>query len=212
MGCLRLAFLLSILLLAACEGGGAGRSGDITERIPHVNAPLDTTHVIVTTADTTVAPSGTGKAIRDPSWKGATLGGYPPIDELTFARYSNPQLRISIAYPDSLLKPGEPVGEGRGIELASTAGDVKALIFGIEKSTHEDLESQYRSILENPETRTTYRARQQTWYVISGREGEEVFYEKSVLDGGVLRTFRIHYPATKKTYFDAVTAMMASSF
>jgi hypothetical protein len=121
-------------------------------------------------------------------------------------------LRFSIAYPDTILKPGELIGEGRGIELGSREGDVRVLVYGVEKSTQDDLEVQYRTVLGDPETQVTYRAREETLYIVSARHGDEIVYEKSVLQNGVLRTFRIHYPASKKSYFDGLTAIMSASF
>jgi hypothetical protein len=66
--------------------------------------------------------------------------------------------------------------------------------------------------LTNPEALVTYRARDEEWYIVSGRQGDHIFYEKSALDGAVLKTFRIIYPPENRSYFDAVTAVMATSF
>ena len=200
-------------MLISCGGGSDGDDVDrFGYRLPLVEAPLDTNNVIITAGDSAAAAAGTGDAIRNPSWTGAKLSGFPDFADLEYVRYQNAQLRYSIAYPDTILKPGEPIGEGRGVGFTSREGDVRMLVYGVEKSTQDDLEVQYRSLLGDPETRVTYRAREQTLYIVSGRQGDEIIYEKSVLQDGVLRTFRIQYPVGKKSYFDGLTAIMSASF
>lgn len=205
-------FLALSCALMSCRGGASSDDAGMGYRLPLVEAPLDTSNVIVTVSDSAAAAAGTGDAIRNPSWTNAKLPSYPDFAHLDFARYQNIQMGYSIAYPDTILKPGEPIGEGRGLEFGSREGDIRMLVYGVEKSTQDDLENQYRSVLENPEMRMTYRAREETLYIVSGRQGNEIVYEKSVLQDGVLRTFRIQYPASKKAYFDGLTAIMSASF
>lgn len=199
--------------LVGC-GGEIGSDEELAEgRLPHVEAPLDTVQVIETRADTGgVVVGNSGAAIAEPAWTRADLAGYPDPKKLHYVRYTNPPFNYSIAYPDTLLKPAGPIGETRGMEFSSTAGDVRMLVYAIETSTREDLNAQYQTVLEDPEVQVTYRARDEDSYIVAGRKGDEIFYEKSLSSEGMLKTFRIQYPVSKKAYFDAVTAMMSASF
>ena len=210
---MRHAILIAIALLVAACGGSADSVEEIVEkRLPHVNAPLDTVNVIETTQDTSVVEITSGAEMAEPAWKTLDLRGLPDPKELHFTRYENPDYNYSIAYPDSLLKTVQPVGENRGMEFASPRQDVNMLVYAIEASTREDLDAQYRAALNSPETSVLYRARDENWYIVSGKKGDDIFYEKSISDGGMLKTFRIEYPSARKDYYDAVTAIISASF
>lgn len=181
-------------------------------RLPHVNAPLDTVNVIETAPDTGSVEIASGAALAEPAWTNLETGGLPDPKLLHFTRYENAAYLYSIAYPDSLLRQVQPVGENRGAEFASPAGDVRMLVYAAEESTREEMDAQYRSALGSPGATIIYRARDDDWYIVSGEEGEQIFYEKSMSHGGMLKTFRIQYPAARKAYYDAVTAIMSASF
>jgi len=200
------------LLIAACGGDGSDPSGDQTHRLPHLSAPLDTIQIIETTADSGLVEMASEASLEEPGWMSLSIRGIPHPKDLRFSRYENRAFGYSIAYPDTLLRMVQPVGENRGMEFASSDGSVRMLVYAVEASTREDLDAQYRAALSNPDVEVTYRARDQNWYIVSGQEGAEIFYEKSFSEDGVLKTFRIEYPAAEKAYYDAVTAMMSASF
>lgn len=201
-----------LLLLGGCGSGEEERDDDIEARLPHVDAPLDTVRVIQTTEDTSVVEIASGADLAEPAWKSLHAQGLPDPKRLQFTRYENAAYNYSIAYPDTLLNEVQLIGNDRGMEFASSDNEVRMLVFAVEASTREDLDAQYRSALENPEAQIIYRARDENWYIVSGSDGDEVFYEKSLADAGVLKTFRMQYPASQKAYYDAVTAIMSASF
>lgn len=209
----RYALLIALVALTAACGGPEQPAEDVVDaRLPHVNAPLDTVSVIESTQDTSVVEIASGAEMAEPAWKNLDLRGLPDPKELHFTRYENQQFNYTLAYPDSLLKMVQPVGDNRGMEFASARGDVRMLVYAIEASTREDLDAQYRAALNNPESSVLYRARDENWYIVSGMKGSDVFYEKSISDGDMLKTFRIEYPASRKDYYDAVTAVISASF
>lgn len=203
-----------VLFCAVAAGCGGGAEDDDVDRLPLVNAPLDTIGVVetVATPDSGVVASSAEIDLAEPDWITATLPGFPPAKDLKYTRYENSQYRYSLAYPDSLFGPVQPIGEGRGMEFSTSDSTARILVYADEESSQDDLEEQYHTTLQQPDGRVTYRARESTWYIISGTANERTFYEKGVLSEGMLRTLRIEYPASRRGYFDAVTAVMSASF
>lgn len=195
-------------------GCGTGTDDEDAIRLPLVDAPLDTVGVVenVPAPDTGVVATSAEIELADPEWLTARIPGFPPVKELEYTRYENPQYRYSLAYPDSLFGPVQSIGVGRGMEFSTSDSSARVLVYADEESSQDDLEAQYQNALQQPDGRVTYRARESSWYIISGTSNERVFYEKSVLSGGMLRTLRVEYPADRRGYFDAVTAVMSASF
>ena len=201
-----------LVICAGCGGDPGDRARDDLVRLPHVDAPLDTVQVIETTGDTSMVEIASGAELAEPPWKTLSERGLPDPKQLRFTRYENPAFGYSIAYPDTLFHEVQPIGDNRGMEFASPDNEVRMLVYAIEASTREDLDAQYRAALADPDAQITYRARDENWYIVSGREDDDIFYEKSLSDQEILKTFRIEYPASQKAYYDAVTAIMSASF
>ena len=203
-----------MVLCALFAGCGGGAEDDGVMWLPLVDAPLDTLNVVesIEVPESGVVATSADVDLAEPEWLKARLPGYPPVKALQYVRYDNPQYRYSLAYPDSLFGPVQPVGAGRGMEFSTSDSTSRILVYADEESSQDDLEEQYRNALRHPDGRVTYRARESSWYIISGIANERVFYEKSILSRGMLKTLRIEYPASRRDYFDAVTAVMSASF
>lgn len=205
-------FFCLFLLLTACGRSSDSDPAPSERRLPYAAAPLDSLRPLeaVPQADTS-APDAGGVWV-DSGWRNVRLDGLPGPGDLNYVRYTNTPYGYSIAYPDTLLSPDEPVGEDRGTTFVSASGDVRMIIYAAERAGYETLDEQYASVVEDPEVRITYRARDESFYVVSGLGGEYVFYEKAVAGESMITTFRIRYPVAKKAYYDAVAALIAASF
>lgn len=205
---------LAALAVGCMMWTGCGGGEEDAVQFPLVSAPLDTVGVVESTAraDTGVVATAAEVDLARPEWENVRMRGYPPPKALDFVRYENPAYGYSLAYPDTLFGPVQVIGEGRGMEFSTSDSTSRVLVFADEESSQDDFEEQYQAALLQPEGQVMYRARESSWYIVSGRVGERVFYEKSVLSEGVLRTLRVEYPADRRAYFDAVTAMMSASF
>ncbi len=202
-----------VVAFAAC-GGETDADVEAGLRLPLVYAPIDTMNAFDTfqETDSGVVESSSNVDLREPAWLSAHLAGNPSPKELRYVRHSNPQYGYAFVYPDTLFKPVQSIGDGRGIEFATSDDRSRILVYAIENAGREDLESQYQAVVFDSDARVTYRAREESWYIVAGTEREHAFYEKALLSGGVLKTFRINYPTEASDYFDAVTAVIASSF
>lgn len=196
--------------LTSC-GDGTDPADEAAARLPLVTAPIDTLKEIQAEPDSNMIEADGDERLQRPSWTSAELAGYPPPSRLVFSRYRNEQYGYSVAYPDTLLRQTAPVGEGRGMEFTSSLGGVGMLVYAMEGRSYEDMDEQYEDILEDPALDVTYRARDENFYIVAGRQGEASFYEKAVSAQGRVITLRLEYPAERRAYFDAVTALIAAS-
>ena len=58
----------------------------------------------------------------------------------------------------------------------------------------------------------TYRRIAKTWSVVSGRNKNGIFYEKILLENGIVRMFVLTYPPRQFVPFNAVSARLAECF
>jgi len=58
----------------------------------------------------------------------------------------------------------------------------------------------------------TYQIVKNNWYVQSGIYGDEIFYEKHIVNKNVVSGLRVEYPSIKKSEYDAIVTRIARSF
>jgi hypothetical protein len=128
--------------------------------------------------------------------------------------YHNDRYGTTIDYPD-FFKPQRPPDSDDGREFKSVDGagfwvaaSYNALDFNV--VTYRDF------ILKNLDAGAvvTYQARGDTWFVISGTKGGDIFYERHMLTHKAQLTedFGISYPSALKSTYDPLVARMAKSF
>lgn len=203
--------LICFFVLVSLSCGRSTEPNTSTGRLPYAGAPLDTLEDVDDRFQgevLTVEPDSVWSVLE---WEELTWIGLPSPGELSYVRYANERFGYSIAYPDTLLVPDEPVGEDRGMTFVSPFGDVQMMVYAMEQDSYEDLVAQYQAALEDAESTITYRAQDDDLYVVAGRRGSDVFYEKAVSGGGSITTFRMQYPVEDRAYFDALAALISAS-
>ncbi|HVF81475.1 MAG TPA: hypothetical protein VM884_06060 [Flavisolibacter sp.] len=58
----------------------------------------------------------------------------------------------------------------------------------------------------------SYKVLKPAWYVISGQNDEGIFYNKSIIKGGVQHHLRMQYPPAQKAIFDTLLGKISASF
>ena len=58
----------------------------------------------------------------------------------------------------------------------------------------------------------TYKVSRSNWFVISGYENENIFYEKTIFRNDEFMTFEIEYPKDQKSIFNPIAAKISKSF
>jgi hypothetical protein len=126
-----------------------------------------------------------------------------------YKTYTNARYGYSIAYPSNLLTPQGEADNGDGQAFRSQDGAAEMRVYG-SQDLGGGLAEAYRAAQEGKDV--TYRAMKGNWFVVSGRDGSKIFYQKTMRKGGVLKTFTIEYDESQKSTYDAVTAKVARSF
>jgi len=131
--------------------------------------------------------------------------------------YQNDRYGTTINYPDS-FKPEPPPDNDDGRRFKSADG-AEFAVFASYGALDYDLAGYRKYILEQlgPGKAVTYQAHGDNWFVISGTEGDGIFYERYMLSrgkdaDGFVEGFVMSYPAALAHTYDPIAARMAKSF
>ncbi len=130
----------------------------------------------------------------------------------TMLHYCNSRFAFCIDYPSNLtMQPAPDNDDGRTFK--SKDGRVKMLAYGSNNSLLEKLETRFRAESSSSDTRkVTYKLFKPDFFVISGIENKNVFYQKVLFENDGYKTFLITYPVTQKKIYDSISAKISASF
>lgn len=159
----------------------------------------------------TPTPTPTPTPTESPSPSPVALP-LPDVEPGEYKTYQNERFDFKISYPSNYLSPqGPPPANGDGRNFASSDGRVKMVVSGgynaREKSLRELFDEQM-----TPARTVTYKVLKGRWFVLSGFEGDKVFYQKTLLKDDVIKTFHIEADRALQLYVQPMTEKMAKSF
>ncbi len=132
----------------------------------------------------------------------------------TLLIYQNDRYGTTIDYPD-LFKPQRPPDNDDGRHFKSADG-AEFWVAAYYNTLDFRVAKYHDFVLEHLDAGAvvTYQARGDTWFVISGTKGGDIFYEQHVLTHGaqLAGDFGISYPSALKSTSDPIVARMAKSF
>lgn len=143
----------------------------------------------------------------------AAFGGDPS----NYRTYVNKRFSYIISYPSDILIPQGEAANHDGQRFISKDGRVEMAVYGTNNVSDESIEEKYQEESqdqpdESPGRTVTYKVLKGNWFVISGTEGDNIFYQKTILKGDAFLTFTISYPKTSKDPFDKITERIVRSF
>lgn len=128
--------------------------------------------------------------------------------------HHNERFGTTIEYPDR-FHPGTPPTNGDGLSFKSADG-VEFSVFGSLNALEHDLAGLKAFIEENlePDQKVTYRAEGPNWFVISGAQGQKVFYERHLIShrSAIENGFVMSYPTRLQRAYDPIVTRMSKSF
>ena len=145
---------------------------------------------------------------------GATITSALAKDDHTWTTYANDRFGVSICYPADLVhaEPPPENDDGRsfvakdGAKIA-TWGSYNALASSLAESAQEDVKR-----LAGSAGQVTYEIVRKDFYVLSGRNGGMVFYNRTALSHGTYSSIEITYPAGDSKIWSGITAHISKCF
>lgn len=136
---------------------------------------------------------------------------------ITYNRYYNSRFNYSVTYPVSILIPQGEAQNGDGQKFVSKDKSITLLVYGSHNALNQKLEDVYRTqsrnaTRENPTRVVTYKTRGNDWFVVSGYENGNVFYNKTILRNGDFKVLEIRYNKSLQPKFDPIAAEISKSF
>jgi hypothetical protein len=130
--------------------------------------------------------------------------------------YRSERFGYSLLFPADLLSPREESQNGQGLEFSSGDGSTKLKILVVYNEDRVTPE-QYRATLikEFPEYGAIqYGPRGQSWFVLSGVRGSNIYYQKIMFacGGRVINAFALTYPEERKREYSAMVTTIEKNF
>ena len=130
--------------------------------------------------------------------------------------YLNERYGFSFRYPAGLFEPERRTEAGDGEMFASVRGNARLLVGAFENADGHTIESYMNYIRKKSYSGygVEYSPRGQTWFVLSGENAQNVFYEKVMFScaGRVISSFALIYPISSKAMFDPIVEGIEKTF
>ncbi|MEQ8189522.1 MAG: hypothetical protein ABRQ39_16250 [Candidatus Eremiobacterota bacterium] len=140
--------------------------------------------------------------------------------KITWNIYSNARFGYDIEYPD-ILVPQEEAQNGDGRRFVSSDEKSVLIVYGAVDVLDTSVERMYTSAIDEYKKggkKILYRVIDKNWFVLSGYDGDKVFYRKTMRqhqledDIDIDITFILTYPKSQKSTFDKITERISGSF
>ena len=126
--------------------------------------------------------------------------------------YVNARYDYRISYPGSLLQGQGEAANGDGQRFLFSDGQIVLTVWGSLNVFDNSLRQLFEEEGARPNRNVTYKRIKDNWFVVSGYEEGRVFYQKTILNGDVAKTFRLDYPAGQKATVDTIVPVLMRSF
>ncbi len=132
-----------------------------------------------------------------------------------YRTYQNPRFGTVVSYPANLVAPQTKFKNGEGRKFVSRDGQIEVTAYAFRNASARSARGEMnRSISDwkRDTARLTYARNGLSWFVVSGYLGNDIFYEKTLLQNGVFHTLIWQYPTVLKRRLDASLSRSSASF
>lgn len=130
----------------------------------------------------------------------------------TAGQYVNGKYRYSLVYPDGVFAPQGEADAGDGQRFLAAGGRASLTVYASFNVLEQTLDQAYAEALARPDRTIVYRRRHGNWFVVSGREGDAVYYRKTALANETFYTLELRYPQALKATFDPLVGGLVQGF
>jgi len=138
----------------------------------------------------------------------------PAADHHTWKVYTNVRFQYSICYPEDLLAPQAEAGNSDGRKFLAKDG-AKLIVFGQNNALNETLQDALddtASRLTGASGKVTYKAVKPDWFVVSGENGQSIFYAKTLYAHEQFKAFELTYSSGASAVYKPIVSRLASCF
>ena len=147
---------------------------------------------------------------------GLVLGSGAACAALDWIPYVNARFGFSFRYPANLFEPERRSEEGDGEVFAGIRGQGRLLVGALENREVHTVGSYMNMIRPHSYQgyHVDYAPRGATWFVLSGENDRDVFYEKVIFScsGRLINSFALIYPIESKREFDPIVEGIEKTF
>jgi hypothetical protein len=144
------------------------------------------------------------------------LGNSAVRAALDWVPYVNQRFGFSLRYPANLFEPERKSEAGDGEVFAGMRGQGRLLVGALENSDGHSIDSYMTMIRQQSYAgyHVDYAPRGATWFVLSGENDRDVFYEKVMFScsGRIINSFALIYPIESKREFDPIVEGIEKTF
>ena len=140
----------------------------------------------------------------------AALPGSAAQDSHVWKTYTNDRFGFSVCYPSDLLQL-EAAPDNNDGQTFTGSNRAKFAAWGSWNATDQTLADSARED-EKSLGQVTYKAIRESFYVISGRKGDQIFYKRTALANGKFSAVQLTYPAADSALWNAISARVSQCF
>lgn len=198
---------VAFCLLATCACGLLKRKEDEgASSAPSASVVATTTAPPIATTSATASATTAASATATHEAKDAPIA-YGP--------YKNAAQCFHIDYPLGMVDKGaSDIGDGK--TWVSKEGSVTISAWAQEQiHNDQNLDAFFREeTTDDPGhgKKVTLKIKKDTWFIVSGYEGTNIFYEKWIFAEGKFGAFKVSYPPSAKDWWNRATEHMEKSF
>ena len=134
----------------------------------------------------------------------------PTAEDVSYQRYRNDRFNYSLLYPEEYLVSQGATANSTEQVFQSSDGSVVLRTYA-EEQGEASLAQRYEQA--QSDRSVTYRIiEDDDFFVVSGNDSGNVFYQKTILEEGTFKTLMLQYPLALRTEFDAIARTIADSF
>jgi hypothetical protein len=126
--------------------------------------------------------------------------------------YQNARFGFEVHYPAPIFSPQGESDNGDGQRFISRDGKAEFRVWGTGMLPEETLGQAYQKELADSSRTVTYKRLGQDFYVVSGVEGKEIFYEKIMHTEDRFLGLIMRYPSSARNDFDPLVSQIVKSF
>ena len=148
----------------------------------------------------------------DAKSKESTNSGQGQKDKFTYQTYTNTRFGFTVEYPTTFTIGQAPTNnDGRKFYDE----EFTILAYGSHINTieqNETIETYYNRALSDASGPIAYQNLKSNQYTISYTAGNDIVYEKAIINDGVIFTLNMTYPSSQKDKYDELVTRVAKTF